>query len=227
MNEFPLRCDIKIFGDIIALPIFSGFLLGLAFMYSKLYLIGGVLTILFGCLLLVALMKWQKTYKTLKVEPNGVINEVTTLYGEKSIKYLARRNDIEAVAVYANYYTNRKSFDERVHWTYQPVIIMKNGKMIKIDKVSVEHDKMVKIAELLAKAIDTECFYGEEEQELLIVETVHGIRLLLTTQGATSSYTNIKIHFDAELLAIVLAMFTTPPFIVGILYFVFREKFVF
>ena len=105
----------------------------------------------------------------------GVVNQITLNKSEKSIKQIATSEEIETFAVNGI----RNIFKTKEWWTYQVLMILKNGNIIKITNPEAkEQMEILKKAYELASVMNCKCFNCLPQHTIVVKKTSDRIEII-------------------------------------------------
>jgi hypothetical protein len=106
----------------------------------------------------------------------GVVNQITLNKSEKSIKQIATSEEIETFAVNG---IKNSSKTTKESWTYQILMILKNGNIIKITNPEAkEQMEILKKAYELASVMNCKCFNCLPQHTIVVKKTSDGIEII-------------------------------------------------
>ena len=106
----------------------------------------------------------------------GVVNQITLNKNKKSIKQIATSEEIETFAVNGIKNSSKTTKDL---WTYQILMILKNGNIIKITNPEAkEQMEILKKAYELASVMNCKCFNCLPQHTIVVKKTPDGIEII-------------------------------------------------
>lgn len=203
------------FSGLLAFVSFLGILLALLLTFTNRYVFGIPALLMFLYLFKVSISWFFNLKRHFEFDgETGVVNQITFNKNDKSVKQIATSEEIETFAVNGirNYYRGR------TWWTYQVVMILKNGNIIEITNPEAkEQIEILKNAYELAGVMNCKCFECLPQHTLFVKKSPDGIEItnkpwqLLDTfrwQGLDIIYTLSFLLFLS--VFVVTAIFLLP-----------------
>ena len=176
MIEIESQSKRESFSGLLAFVSFLGILLGLMLSFTNRYIFGIPALLIFLYFFKVSISWFFNLKRHFEFDgETGVVNLITLNKKDKSVKQIATSEEIETFAVNGikNYYRGR------VWWTYQVIMILKNGNIIEITNPEAKEPiEIIKKAYELASVMNSKCFECLPQHTVVVKKSSDGIEII-------------------------------------------------
>ena len=176
MIEIESQSPRESFSGLLAFVSFLGILIGLLLSFTNRYLFGIPALLIFLYFFKVSISWFFNLKRHFEFDgETGVVNQITLNKKDKSVKQIATSKEIETFAVNGikNYFRGRE------WWTYQVVMILKNGNIIEITNPEAkEQIEITKKAYELASEMNSKCFKCLPQNTVVVKKSSDRIEII-------------------------------------------------
>lgn len=177
MIEIESQSKRKLFSGLLAFVGFLGILQALLLCFTNRLVYGIPALVIFLFFFKVSISWFFNLKRHFEFDgETGVINLVTFNKNEKSIKQIATSEEIETFAVNGIKNSSKTTKD---FWTYQILMILKNGNIIEITNPEAkEQMEILKKAYELASVMNCKCFDSLPQHTIVVKKNSDGIEII-------------------------------------------------